>query len=406
MKIDSIKDPRIVSARQLAHSKGRLESNKFLLEGQEQIQWAFNLKVTIETVFVHDKIEEHILFKDFEKLHIPYFFVTDGILKKITDTNYCVPIVAVANNPVIHSIQSEDFTLVLDNLVDYGNIGTIVRSAAAFGLKTIISTNTHADFFYKKIIDASRGKIFEANIKKFNTDQDTLNYLKTNGYQIIATSPHAQKLQSLIELRDKPIALILGNETEGCSQNFIDQADLLIQIPMSSDIESLNVAVAAGISIYELKMKLVIAMLIQKIYKNLGRQFGITHALIRQAFETELHKVTELSVMHVILLMILKCDQHMSLDQVAKDAGESEKSLEFFLNPLTQAGYINKVIEKGASGIILTKLGEEFAAKIWPVVEKSEEKILENFSDIEKAQLIEYISRIQTNCNKIISDAI
>ena len=374
-----------------------------MLEGEEQVSWALKAGMQILYVFIHDKITQHSLLKELEKLNIAYFFISDGILKKITDTNYLVPIVGVAKNPVIEEKKSEEFILVLDNLVDYGNIGTIVRSALAFGVKNLVSTQQGADFFYKKIIDASRGKIFEADIKKFNNDQETINYLKNKGYQIVVTSPHAKHVQSLVNLTEKPIALVVGNETDGCSQAFMDQADIAIQIPMSSEVESLNVAVAAGISIYELKIKLVIAMLLTKIYKNLGRQIGVTSLLIQQAFDVELSKVTDLSAMQVILLMILKCDQFMTMDQVVKDTGEHQEGLELFLNMLLVRGYIQKIEQDGKSGIILTKLGEEYIAKLWPITEKTEDKILENFSDIEKAQLVEYITRIQDNCNKIIS---
>ncbi len=400
MKIDSIKDPRVVLARQLATSKGRLENNALLLEGVEHIQWALQAKLEIEVVFVHDKIKEHALLKDLEAAAVPYFFMTEGILKKVTDTNYLVPFVGVAKCPVIDS-GPQEFTLVLDNLVDYGNIGTIVRSALAFGIKNVMSTTQNADFFFKKIIDASRGKIFETHVQKFNSAQETIQYLKAHGYQIISTSPHAKNIQSLTMLSDKPVALVLGNETDGCSDSFINEADLLIQIPMSSEVESLNVAVAAGISMYELKIKLVIAMLIQKIYKNLGRQLGVTVHLVQQAFDAELKKVTDFSANHVILLMILKCDQHMSMDQVTRDTGEHGQGLQDFLTPLITSGYISKTVHENVEGIVLTKSGEEFIAKLWPVVEKSEEKILENFSEVERAQLVEYLSRIQDNCSKM-----
>lgn len=403
MKIDSIKDSRIIYARQLATSKGRLEQHALLLEGQEQILWGLQAKMPIELVFVHNKIQNTQFLESLDIAHIPYFFVTEGILKKITDTNYLVSFVGVAKNPQIKIKKKEEFALVLDGLVDHGNIGTVARSAFAFGIKNLISTSDSSDFFYKKIIDASRGKIFQTRIRKFSSVHQTINYLKNNNYQIVAMSPHAKQIQSLIKLENKPVALILGNEAEGCSQSFIDQADLVIQIPMSSQIESLNVAVAAGISMYELKIKLVIAMLIQKIYKNIGRQLGVTVELIQQAFSVELHKVTELSAMQVILLMILKCDQFMSIDQVVKDVGEHKEGLQNFLKPLLLEGFIAQVKQKEGKGIVLTERGTELLAKLWPIVEKTEEKILENFSDLEKAQLLEYISRIQDNCHKIIS---
>lgn len=403
MIIDSIKDPRVIKARELSAAKGRIEHSALLLEGEEHIEWGLQAELIIETVFIHDKLKEHPLIKILSQKNIPYFFTSEGILKKISDTNYLIPYIGVAHNPPVPSSVSPEFAVVLDNVVDYGNIGTIVRSGLAFGIDSFITTNTTTDFFYKKIIDASRGNVFRAHVQKFSSDQETIAYLKKQGFYIITTSPYAKHIQSLTTLPDQPIALVLGNETNGCSQHFIDQADLLIQIPMNSQIESLNVAVAAGISMYELKIKMVIAMLIQKIYKNVGRQFGVTAQLIRQAFNTELSKVTHFSAMHVILLMILKCDSTMTLDQVTKDTGEFGDELETFLNPLSQDSYIERTISEEKPSITLTRSGEEFIAKLWPIVTKTEDKILENFSEFEKTQLTEYITRIHNNCTKIIA---
>ncbi len=403
MKIGSIKDPRVVRARQLTTSQGRRAAQQFLLEGKEQLSWGLEARLSIEGVFIYERAQEDVLIKDLERLKIPYNVVSEGILKKITDTSYLVPIVGVAKNPDIADVH-KDFVIVLDNLIDQGNIGTIVRSAHAFGIDMLISTRENADFFYKKIIDASRGTIFRTHLKKFDTPGDTIRYLKNEGYFVIATSPHAHQLQSMVNLAAKPVALVLGNETNGCSQEFIQHADLLVQIPMKSDVESLNVAVAAGISIYELKIKLVIAMLIQKIYKNLGRQFGVTVKLIQQAFDVELKKVTSLSALQVILLMIAKCDRFMSIDQVMKDIGEHGEGLGNFLAPLRANEYINDITQDGVSGIVLTKRGEELIAKLWPVVEATEERILDNFSPQDRAQLIKYITQIHDNCYKIIAD--
>jgi len=402
-KIDSIKDPRIVRARALNTAQGRLESSEFLLEGIEHIKWAVEAYLSIHHLFVWEK------YKDIDAVqslipHVPCFSVSEGILKKITDTSYVIPCVAVASKPQGTQHHTPEMVIVLDHLVDHGNIGTIIRSAAAFGIQDIISTSTDADFLYKKIIDASRGKTFQAHITSFSGDQEAIQHLKERGYQIVTTSPHAKTIQSLATLQNKPVALVLGNETEGCSPLFIEKADLVVQIPMHAAVESLNVAVAAGISMYELTIKLVIAMLIQKIHKNLGRQFGVTHALIRQALDAALLKVTDLDSLHLILLMILKSDQTMSFKQVAQDMGlcygTQCDSIKEFLQPLLADGYIH--IDDTKKTVQLTKSGEECIAKLWPVIEKTETSLLQGFSDLEKAQLLEYMTRIQHACTNII----
>lgn len=396
-KIISIKDERVVHARLLATSKGRNEHHECLLEGEEQIIWALDNNCSISLIFIHDKIESSEIFTIATHRDIPVYAVSDGILKKITDTNYLVPIVGVASTVRSKPKKMTDFVVVLDNVIDQGNVGAIVRSAKAFGVYEVAATSITADFFYKKTIDASRGTIFGVNIYKCASAEDTVHMLKKHGYQIVVTSPHAQQLQSLVTLKDAPIALVLGNETKGCSDVFMNSADVAVQMPMSSAVESLNVAVAAGISIYELQVKLVIAMLIQKIHKKIGRQLSVTTQLIHQALDYELKKVTDISAMQLILLMVLKCDEVMTLDQVTRDIGEHGAALEQFLKPLVGHNFIQYVAGQ-QDRIQLTRAGEEAIAKLWPITERAEQQVLHGMSETEVAQLKQFLTRIQSNC--------
>ena len=221
--------------------------------------------------------------------------------------------------------------------------------------------------------------------------------MRNQGYQIVATSPKGSDLQSLIELRQQPVALVIGNETTGISSRFEEQADFLIQIPMSLAVESLNVGVAAGISIYELRLKQVLAMIEQQIKSTLGRELSVAGTLVQQVLDTELRKVSDLSSQQVIFMMVLKCDRKMLLQDMCRQFGILEKDAETFLRPMLKAGLVamNGELE-------LTNKGEEVLAKLWFTVENAEGWILSSFTTEEVNVLKTQLHRVQEKCSQII----
>jgi TrmH family RNA methyltransferase len=396
-EITSIKHELIEHARTLTSIKNRIKYNKCLVYDAQAIEWAQKAGNTIEAIFATASISDALL-QNYLDQKIPCYRISDGIMKKMTEKNYVIPLVAIIHCLPPQSSFDDDFIVVLDNVVDPGNIGTIARTAKAFGVNTIITTNKEFDFCARKTVDASRGAVFSLQWHSFENPSQTIEELHKNGYFVIATSPHAQKLQAHLELPEKPIALVVGNETTGISQNIEKKADALIQIPMSSAVESLNVGIAAGISLYELKLKLVLTMLKKQIQKSLGREINVTGKLIQQAFDKAIKAITDLSGLHIILLMILKYDETMSIKQISKDTALFEQDLEKFLQPL----YEKKFIEKKDTGIMLSQQGELFLAQIWPSKEAIEQKILEGFSKEEEQQLRDYLNRLQKNCYDII----
>ncbi|AJC53426.1 RNA methyltransferase [Streptomyces sp. 769] len=98
--------------------------------------------------------------------------------------------------------------------------------------------------------------------------------LREAGFQIVVTSPRGTHLQAMAPLRGQRLALVVGNETEGVSDTVQALADLVVQIPMAGAVESLNVGVATGISIYELRMRMILTMLTDRIRDSLGRNLG------------------------------------------------------------------------------------------------------------------------------------
>lgn len=393
-RVTSIKDVRVVEAREISTAAGRKKYGKCLLEGEEIITWALQSGIAIERVFFDERNRVHPLLSRLSEMGTECLAATDGILKKITDTSYLIPIVGVSKIPSDYNAPPGKFALVLDGVRDYGNIGTIIRTAGAFGIRDIISTDIDFDIWYRKIIDASRGMVFKVNLKRFKTGEETVSYLHHLGFQVIATSPHAPYLQSMADIPARPIALVVGGETDGVSKEVLKNADLTVKIPMMG-VESLNVGVAAGISVYEFKLKLVLAMLTTYIRSTLGREMNVTGMLIQQALDLHLQGTTDLSGKQVILLMVLHCDRTMTLQQAGNDTATFGEDLNNLLNPLLDRGYIAKT---GAESISMTKSGEHFIGSLWGVVESSEEAILSVLKEEERAHFLEYLQRIQQRC--------
>lgn len=399
IQITTIKDDKVIEARLLQTSKGRLSENKILLEGQEQIVWAIQSTWQIAYVFVHDK-EKNTGFTN--ELRVKGFFLcycSEGILKKITDTSYLVPYVAVAKRSDTREKNHPDFVIVLDGVQDFGNIGTIIRTAAAFGMHDFVTTEENVDFYYKKTIDASRGAVFGSSLRRFKSGTEAIQRLKREGYQIAVTTPHASTMQSFAKVEEKPIALVFGNETHGASQEVMDQADLKIQIPMSGPMESLNVGVAAGISLYEMKIKWILTMLTKKIQESLGRDLYSASRWIRLVFDAKLKEVCPFNADQAIMMMILKCEGTLDAAKLAHDAGLlRQEEGQALIHALVKKDFISN--QEG--GLSLLEKGEEAIAKIWNVHELTENIAFDGVSHPEKENFLKVLKKILSNCEKTL----
>lgn len=393
-EITSLKDERIQLARSLNTQKGRAATGKFLIEGREALEWARAAGVVVDFILVgRAAAAAGTGWGD-----VPVFLVSDGLLRKVTETSHPVPLVAVGN--AVRASVRADFVVVLDDVRDYGNIGTIVRTCRAFGVDTVIGTSADFDLFHRKTVDASRGTVFSTRAARFENPRRTIDFLREKGYRIVTTSPQGEQLQSLVALGDAPVALVVGNETVGAAAEFMAEADLTVQIPMYGVVESLNVGVATGISIYELKLKQVLGMIEKKIKSTLGREINVAGALIQEVLDAELKKVSNLSSRQLVFLMVLKCDAVMRLVDAQKQFGIPDGEIESFFAPLHAGGFVRRETD---DTLVITVAGEETIAKLWTVIENAETMILADFSAEERRELLRLVQRLQRRCAALIS---
>ena len=150
----------------------------------------------------------------------------------------------------IYSEGREPFFLILDRITDVRNFGAIARTAECAGLDGIIISDTGNAPITGDAMKTSAGALSYLPVCRTSNMKKTIQYLKESGIQIIACTEKADKV--LYELDFKaPVALIVGSEEDGISNQLLKEADHVVKIPMKGKIESLNVSVAVGISIYE-----------------------------------------------------------------------------------------------------------------------------------------------------------
>jgi TrmH family RNA methyltransferase len=181
---------------------------------------------------------------------VPVTLVSREIIGKLAATKSPEGIVALCHRP-----RNEPFdtgrALILDGVQDPGNVGTLLRTALSFGFKDVYLSSGSADPMNRKAVLASQGAIFRLHIVPRDDLIARIGTLKSEGYAIVSTDLKASFSLSSLPQKGK-IALVLGNEGQGVSSPIQALADARVRLEMSG-IDSLNVAVAGGILMYELK---------------------------------------------------------------------------------------------------------------------------------------------------------
>ena len=234
--INSVNNEHIKELVKLKSKKYREQSKLFLIEGFHLIEMA--KKYLVEIIVSNKK-------------SIPDWFDTDkviianeAIIEKIAYTKTPEPIIGVCKYKKDPKKIGEKL-LLLDNLQDPGNVGTLIRSALAFGIDTVVLSENSVDIYNDKLIRSSQGSVFHIDIMTKNLE-DFIEELKSNKIYVLGTS-----LKRSISLYDvgkmDRYAIILGNEGNGVSEKLLKKTDINVIIPIDKKIDSLNVSVAGGI---------------------------------------------------------------------------------------------------------------------------------------------------------------
>ena len=238
------------NTKKLKEKRYRSKENKYIIEGFRLVQEAFKAKCDIEYLIVNEngkyKINEYLD----EYLHDTRIYqLKDELFLQVVSTENPQGIIAIINiNNSVNNING-DFYLLCDKVQDPGNLGTIIRTSHAAGVNGIILKKGTVDIYNDKTIRSTMGSIFYVPII-YDNDLNFIKTLKSQGFNLVATSLEESKNFFDEDLTGKVI-LSVGNEGNGISDEIFDLANKKVKVPMPGGAESLNVAVATSIILFE-----------------------------------------------------------------------------------------------------------------------------------------------------------
>ncbi len=242
MLITSKDNNRIKEIRKLLNKKYSFEKGLFVIEGENLIEEAIKNNLLKEL---------YVLEGSKCKYNFQYDEVTHEVMKSISDLKSTPRLLGVAKIKNDNKIGNK--IVILDDIQDPGNAGTIIRNAVAFGIDTVVFSKSSVSAYNEKVLRSTGGMIFNINIL-IDDLEHIISQIKDNNIKVIGTSLNTSKSFETLDKMDK-FAIIFGNEGNGVSNNILSLCDEVIKINMNSKCESLNVAVSSGIVLYNLWSK-------------------------------------------------------------------------------------------------------------------------------------------------------
>lgn len=248
MEITSTNNDLVKSCSKLLQKKYRTETGKFLLEGFKAIKEAFDYGINIEKIFVNkDNVSDYSFAKDL------IIETTSAVLKKLSSTESEPPAVAVAYKKKYNINDFSKFkkVILLENIKDLGNLGTIIRSAVAFGAEGIVLYGESADIYNPKCVRSAVGNLWKIPFVYVN-DLKILDKVFAK-FSKVATLPRSTNVLKQFECL-YPSLIMFGAESDGLSKELKDYATDSVKIEMNENVESLNLASSVSVILYELFM--------------------------------------------------------------------------------------------------------------------------------------------------------
>jgi RNA methyltransferase, TrmH family len=251
--IISIRNPLVKQLRQLGQStKERRSQQLFLIEGTHALTEAIATKYPLTVICCTETWLNNHQDLDIYATAIRVEIINEQVLGAIATTISPDGVVGVATiqpNRVPHIAK---LGLVLESVQDPGNLGAIIRSSVAVGIDGLLVSKDSVDLTHPKILRATAGQWFRAPMQSVEDLATEVKKLQARGIKAIATLPDA-KLTYWDYDFTQPSLILLGNEGCGLSKELIDLADIAVSIPLSNNVESLNLAVSAALLLYEAK---------------------------------------------------------------------------------------------------------------------------------------------------------
>ena len=244
--ITSVSNPDIIQTAKLKQKKYRDLTGQFLIEGIKLTSEAINNHIQIEKIFILPELINKLPNKNnFEIIE-----VNKKIIKKLSSQKNPEGIIALVKKDSINFNFRNNKFILLDEISDPGNLGTIIRTADAAGYEAVFCSPNCADLYNEKTIRSTMGSIFHIPVIENINLIEKIEELKVNKFRIYGTSLDGEILYlNQVKVPEK-FALVLGNESHGISSEIQNSCTQLLKLPIFGKSESLNVSIAAGIFMY------------------------------------------------------------------------------------------------------------------------------------------------------------
>ncbi|MES2273214.1 MAG: RNA methyltransferase [Chlamydiota bacterium] len=259
MFISSLQNPRIKEAVKLRDRRTREESDLFLIEGYRELKRALDHGRKIQTIFYCPSFylgtNEELLISQMGQAD--QIECTKEVFEKISYRDRPDGLIAIAPQQHLKLTDLDEilskkklpFLVVAESIEKPGNLGTILRSCDAAGVDAVIVCDPTTDIHNPNVVRASVGTLFTLPVLEANSEE-TLQFLKDRKILTAAATPHA-KIEYTEANFKVPLAIVVGTEQYGLSENWMKNADLSVRIPMFGVADSLNVASATTLMLYE-----------------------------------------------------------------------------------------------------------------------------------------------------------
>ncbi len=243
--------------------ESRETPNQDFIYGAWPVMEALKASKEFEKVLIQHGLRNEVIkevISELKHLDIPFQFVPIEKLNRVTRKNhqgiiaYLSPVTFSRIEQVLPAIyeKGEDpFLLILDKITDVRNFGAILRTASCTGVHAVVIPVKGSALLNSDTVKSSAGAIYTLPICRSENLKDSIDYLKNSGLKILAATEKGEEVYYNEKLTG-PVALIMGSEGEGISPEYLKRSDLLVRIPMTGTIDSLNVSVAAGVLLYEI----------------------------------------------------------------------------------------------------------------------------------------------------------
>lgn len=254
MELTGIHNPLVKAAAELKQKKYRQQQGLFLAEGLRTVEEAVAARAA-QSIF-YTAIEDDRTRAVLERAaaqRIKLYCVSESVMKKIADTETPQGIIAVCamqSSALEQLVASGKLLLVLDRVGDPGNLGTMLRTADAAGIGGVILLKGCADIYAPKAVRSSMGSLFHLPVLAGVGEEELVGSVRRAGYQLLVTCLDGADNLYKADLSGR-LAFVMGNEANGVSAGLLAAADKRVYIPMQGRAESLNVAMAAGIVMFE-----------------------------------------------------------------------------------------------------------------------------------------------------------